>query len=78
MIQYSVIGKKAATFVDKKTGDIVSYGRLFVEYPDEETEGLACDVFPMNPEVFEGVEVGDLVEIACNKKGKAEKVYVCA
>lgn len=78
MNQYTVIGKKSAKFNDKDTGKEIVFGRLYVTYEEEETQGLACEVFKMNPEIFEHVELGDLVEVACNQKGRPEKVYICA
>jgi hypothetical protein len=79
MNQYTVVGKKSSVFKDKDTGKNVVFGRLYTTYEGEEdTEGLSCEVFKMNPELFENVNLGDLVEIACNQKGRVEKVYICA
>lgn len=71
---YEVVGKKAGTFTDRKTGEVVEFGRLYVNYPDTTVEGLACEAVSIKPDMLKGISVGDSVRFDRNQYGKVISV----
>lgn len=79
-----VIGKRLGTFTDKKTGEVVSYGRLYVTYPfdlvggklPEGCEGEKAEELKVPVEALDSVEIGDMVQPVYNRYGRVEAVDV--
>lgn len=74
-----VIGKRIASFTDKKTGEVVMFGKVFVAYPDSTMQGLVGEVaesISMKPELVQEISVGSEITVIYNKYGKAEDFTV--
>lgn len=69
-----VVGKKSGTFTDKKTGEVVEFGKLYVTYPDSTVEGLSCEAVSLKPEMIKGLSVGDNVRLNRNQYGRVIEV----
>lgn len=70
-----VIGKRIGSFTDKKTGELIQFGKVFVTYPDSTMQGLMGEVaesISMKPELVQEVPVGSEITVIYNKYGKAE------
>jgi len=70
-----VVGKRVGAFTDKKTGELVKFGKVFVTYADEKMEGLegiCAEAISMRPELVENVPVGKEITIIYNRYGKAD------
>ena len=65
-----VVGKKTGSFNDRKTGELIEYGRLYVTYPYESVEGVMAEECRLKPATIAGVEVGDKVRLERNQYGK--------
>lgn len=79
-----VIGKRLGTFKDKDTGEIVSYGRLYVTYPfdlvdgkvPDGCEGQRVEEVKAPVDALADVQIGDTVEPVYNKYGRVQAVIV--
>lgn len=69
-----IIGLKSASFPDKVTGEVISFGRVYVTYPDDTVNGLSCEELKLNPSKFVDFKLGDEVRINRNKTGKVESL----
>ena len=79
----TVIGTKHGSFTDKRTGEAVSYGRIYVTYPFPKTsaggapegvQGGMCEELKVPVDTLEGVHVGDEVSPVYNRYGRIESV----
>lgn len=65
-----VKGMKISAWTNPQNGNIYPVRRLYVEYPSSEVKGLACsDVKCKGEKVFDGVELGDYVELLYDQYG---------
>lgn len=65
-----VIGFKTSSWTSPDNGNTYPVRRLYVDYPAAETKGLACSVVKCRGDkVFDGVEVGDYVELLYDQYG---------
>lgn len=79
-----VIGLRKGSFTDKKTGELVSYGRIYVTYPFESPDGKLPDgcmgqkaeELKVPVDALEGVQVGDIIEPVYNRYGRVDSVVV--
>lgn len=74
-----VIGKRIGTFTDKQNGNEVKFGKVYVEYADEQMKGLTglcAEAISMRPELVQEVPVGSEITIIYNKYGKADDFTV--
>ena len=79
-----VIGLRNGSFTDKKTGEVVSYGRIYVTYPFESPDGKLpdgcqgekCEELRVPVDALSGVKVGDMIEPVYNKYGRVQAVEV--
>lgn len=79
-----VIGLRNGSFTDKKTGEVVSYGRIYVTYPFESPDGKLpegcqgekCEELHVPVDALSGVKVGDVIEPVYNKYGRVQDVFV--
>lgn len=79
-----VVGTKVGSFVDKTTGELVSYSRLYVTYnfePDERKDapqvtGICAEELRVPVPVLQKVTLGDEIRPIYNKHGKVEDVDV--
>lgn len=79
-----VIGVRNGSFTDKKTGKVVSYGRIYVTYPFESPDGKLpegcqgekCEELRVPVDALYGVKVGDTIEPVYNKYGRVQAVEV--
>lgn len=79
-----VIGLRNGSFIDKKTGETVSYGRIYVEYPFESSDGKLpdgcqgekCEELRVPVDSLSGVKVGDEIEPVYNRYGRVQEVLV--
>lgn len=77
-----VIGKKRGCFDSKDGSGKVEYARLYVtsdfesvDYSDApEVEGICCDEVKVPSMCWDTVQVGDIVRIIYNKRGRVEDV----
>lgn len=70
-----VIGKRIGNFVDRKTGEAISFGKIFVTYPDSTMQGLMGEIaeaISMKPELVQEIPVGSEITVIYNKYGKAD------
>lgn len=69
-----VIGKRVSSFTDRKTGEVISFAKLFVTYPaPEDMKGAFGDVaeaISVKPELAEKVPLDAEIELYYNKYGK--------
>lgn len=70
----NVIGKRVGTFTDKKTGEVITFGKIFVVYPADESmkgaQGEIAEAISVKPEMAAQIPVGSNVELLYNKYGK--------
>lgn len=79
-----VIGLRNGSFTDKKTGEVVSYGRIYVNYPFESADGKLpdgcqgekCEELRVPVDSLSGVKVGDEIEPVYNRYGRVQEVLV--
>lgn len=71
-----VIGYKIGEFTDKKSGEKVTYGKLYTTSEAKDVNGLACEAFSVKPDMLSGIGIGDDVEILYNRYGRVESVVV--
>lgn len=69
-----VIGKRVSSFTDRKTGEVISFAKLFVTYPaPEDMKGASGDVaeaISVKPELAEKAPLNAEIELYYNKYGK--------
>lgn len=73
---YQVVGKKSGTFTDRKTGEVVEFGKLYVNYPELNVEGLSCEAVSLKPDALQNIKVGEQVRLDRNQYGKVISVEV--
>lgn len=70
----NVIGKRVGSFTDKKTGEVITFGKIFVVYPADEsmkgTEGDIAEAISLKPEMVAQIPVGSDIELYYNKYGR--------
>jgi hypothetical protein len=79
-----VIGLRNGSFTDKRTREVVSYGRIYVTYPfdspdgklPEGCEGQKCEELKVSVDALSGVKVGDEIEPVYNRYGRVQDVLV--
>jgi len=67
---YSVLGKKTGNFTDKKTGENITFAKLYVTFPDDTVEGECVEAVSVNPDRAKEISVGDKVRFDRNQYGK--------
>lgn len=73
---FQVVGIKNATFKDKETKEQIAYCKLYVTFKDEKTVGIACEAMSIKPELADGIQPGDEVQLFYNKYGKISDIKV--
>lgn len=74
-----VVGKRIGEFTDKKNGELIKFGKIYVEYQDESMkglQGLCAEAISMRPELVEKVPIGKEITIIYNRYGKADDFTV--
>jgi hypothetical protein len=73
-----VIGKNKGSFKAKDSGNVIAYGRVFVEEPFPEdakdSEGIQCEILRCKPEIVDTVRVGSVIVPVYNKYGKVDAI----
>lgn len=77
-----VIGIRNGSFTDKTTGERVSYGRIYVEYPFDSPDGRLpdgclgkkCEELKVPVDALSSVKVGDEIEPVYNRYGHVQAV----
>jgi len=69
-MKYTVLGKRIGNFTDKKTGEVVNFGKVYVSYPDDYVDGLCVEDMSVKPDRLSSVSVGDVITVDRNKYGK--------
>lgn len=72
----TVVGKKLDNFQDKDTGRIIEYAKIFVTYPDVKTTGLVTEALSVKPELLQGLNIGDNINVSYNKYGKVQDIFL--
>lgn len=70
-----VIGKRTSTFTDKKSGEVITFGKLYVTYKDSTVSGVIGEIaeaISVRPEILEEIPVGSEVTLIYNRYGKVE------
>ncbi|WP_101696665.1 hypothetical protein [Clostridium minihomine] len=69
-----VIGKRISSFTDKKTGEVITFGKIFVVYPAGEdmkgAEGEIAEAISVKPELASQIPIDSEIELYYNKYGK--------
>ncbi len=74
-----VVGKRVGEFTDKTNGQVVKFGKIFVESHDESMKGLEgtfCEGISMRPELVATVPIGKEISVLYNRYGKADDFVV--
>lgn len=76
---YTVVGKRKGTFTDQKSGEVISYAKLYVTLPFSEqtntsSEGVMCQEVKVKPEICDTVKVNSKVNIFYNRYAHVEGV----
>lgn len=74
-----VVGKRVSEFTDKKSGELVKFGKVYVTYQDESVKGVTgiiAEAISMRPELVEKVQVGQEINLVYNKYGKIDDFSV--
>ncbi len=70
-----VIGKRISTFTDKKSGEVINFGKLYVTYKDSTVSGVIGEIaeaISVRPEILQEIPVGSEVTLIYNRYGKVE------
>lgn len=69
-----VVGMKLASFTDKKTGEVISYGKIYVTYESKNVTGLQTEEITVKPDMVNMVKVGQEIDVLYNKYGKVQQI----
>ncbi len=70
-----VVGKRIGEFTDRKTGELIKFGKVFVEYADDKMKGLkglCAESISVKPDLCEEIPVGQNIQLFYNRYGKVE------
>lgn len=69
-----IVGFRPYEFTDQKTGKLISGYSVFLQWPDDGVQGLACEVVSLKKEKLDGYvpKLGDQVRIGYNKYQKCD------
>ena len=71
-----IIGIRAYSFADQKTGELIEGYTLYLSWIDSNVEGVACEAVSITKDRLEGYTpaLGDKVKVGYNRWGKADFV----
>lgn len=77
-----VIGSMHGSFKDRKTGEDISYAKLYVTYPFDSPDGKVpdgcmgqkCEALSVPLDALNGLKVGDEIVPVYNKYGRVQAV----
>lgn len=69
-----IVGLRPYEFTDQKTGEVVSGYGVFLQWQEENVNGMACEAVSLKTEKLEGYvpKIGDLVRVGYNKYQKCD------
>ena len=73
--QYTLIGVKIAEFKTKE-GEQLKYCKLYVTFEDDKTVGYACEAITVKPQLADGLQIDDVLNLFYNKFGKVIDIKV--
>lgn len=65
-----VVGFKSGEFNDRRTGELIEFGKMYVTYPDTSVTGECCESISIKPDMLVGLSVGDEIRLDRNQYGK--------
>lgn len=79
-----VIGLRNGKFTDKNSGEVVSYGRIYVTHPfdsqdgkfPEGCQGIQCEELKVSVDALDGLKAGDEIVPVYNRYGRVQSVEV--
>ena len=72
----TVIGKRTGSFRDQKTGENVTFGKLYVVYNAKNVEGQVAEAISVKPDLLKDIPVGEDVELFYNKYGRVQSFSI--
>ena len=69
-----VVGVRPYGFEDKKTGETISGCNVFLQWEEDDTDGICCEALSVSDKKLDGYRpgVGDKVRVGYNKYGKCD------
>lgn len=69
-----IVGIRPYSFADQKTGELVEGCNLFLQWKDDNTEGVCCEAVSLSRRKLDGYvpRLGDLVKVGFNRYNKAD------
>lgn len=68
-----VVGFLSDSFTDRQTGEVIAYNHLYCVFPRKNATGAGAECVKISSRkenLFEGLNIGDYVELRYNKYGK--------
>lgn len=69
-----IVGIRPYSFADQRTGELVEGCSVFLQWKDDEVDGVCCEAVSLSRKKLDGYEphLGDLVKVGYNRYNKAD------
>lgn len=74
MDEFEIVGYENVKYKSSKTGNMVEGVRLYLHYLNDKIFGVGCETIFVKEELFDGLGLGDQIEVSYNKYGNISKL----